>query len=58
MKISDFLRLEKANLITEFQLSRINREGNVMKFALVKIDKMFSKFAFLQNVKSHYLNDQ
>ena len=58
MKISDSLHLEKANLITKFHLSRINREGNVVKDAHVKIDKKFSKFEFLQNVKSHYLDNQ
>jgi len=58
MKISDSLHLEKANLITKFHLSRINREGNVVKYAHVKIDKIFSKFEFLQNVTSYYLDNQ
>ena len=55
MKISDSLHLEKENLITKFHLSRINKEGNVVKGAHVKIDKIFSKFEFLQNVKLHTL---
>ena len=57
MKISDSLHLGKANLITKFHLSRINREGNVLKFAHVKIDEIFSKFEFLQKIKSHYLDN-
>ena len=50
MKISDSLHLEKANLITKYHLSRINREGNVVKYARVKIDKFFSKFELLQKL--------
>ena len=36
MKILDSLHLGKTNLITKFHLSRINREGNVVKFAYKK----------------------
>ena len=50
MKISDSLHLEKANLITKFHLSRINREGNVVKDAHVKIDKIFQNLNLCKNL--------
>ncbi len=46
MQISDSLHLEKSNLTTKYHLSRINREGNVVKYVHVKINKKFSKFEF------------
>jgi hypothetical protein len=49
------------NIMTKFHLSRINREGNVVKFVHVKIDKLFfSKFEVLQKL-NHIIsttNDQ
>jgi hypothetical protein len=58
MKISDLLHLDMINIITKFHPSRIDREGNVVKFVCVKIDKIVSKFEFLQKVKSHYLDNR
>ena len=56
--MSDPLHPDKRNIVTKFYLSRINREGDVVKYSQVKIDKIFSKFEFLQNVKSRYLDNQ
>ena len=50
MKISDSMHLDVINIITKYYLSRIDREGNVVKIVCVKINKIFSKFEFLQNV--------
>ena len=58
MKISDPMHLDMINVITKYYLSRIDKEGSVVKFVCVKIDKIFSKLEFLQNVKPHYLDDQ
>ena len=58
LKIWNLLYLDKTNIVIKFHLHRINREGNVVKFVHVKIDKMFSKLEFLQEVKSQYLNNQ
>ena len=58
MKISDPMHLNMINIITKYRLSRIDREENVVKFVCVKIDKIFSKFEFLQKVKSYYLDNQ
>ena len=52
MKISDSLYFDIINIITKFQLYRIDREGNVVKFVCVKIDKIFLNFKFFQKVKS------
>ena len=52
MKILDSLQLGKTNLLTKIYLSRINREGNVVKFSYIKSWQNFSKLKFLQEVKS------
>ena len=46
MKISDPMHIDLINVITKYHHSRIDREANVMKYAHVKIDKIFSKFEF------------
>ena len=43
MKMLNLLHHDKSNIITNFQINRINGEGNVVKFAHVKIDKIFPK---------------
>ena len=53
MKMLDLLHLNKTNIITKFQINRIIRKGNVVKFAHVKIDKIFPKLEFLQLHKLH-----
>ena len=50
MRMSALLHLEKTNPITKFQLSRINREGNVVKDAHVKIDKIFQNLNFYKKL--------
>ena len=57
MKMSDPLHLDIINIITKFYLSRINKDGNVVKLVCIKINKIFLKFEFLQKVKSHYLDN-
>ena len=54
MKMLNLLHNDKSNIITKFQINRINGEGNVVKFAHVKIGKIFSKLEFLQLNKSYY----
>ena len=58
MKILYSLHVGKANLITKFHLSRIDKEGNVMEFVHAKIGKNFSKLKFLQEAKSQYFDNQ
>ena len=58
MKILYLLHPDKANIIAKFQINRINKEGTVVKFVHVKIDKIFPKLEFLQLIKSHYLTFQ
>ena len=53
-KILHLLHPDKANIITKFQINRINKEGTVVKFVHVKIDKIFPKLEFLQLIKSIY----
>ena len=46
MKISDPMHLDMINIITKYHLSRIDREGNVVKYAHVKINKIFQNLNF------------
>ena len=55
MKISDLLHPDKTSIITKFHLSRINREGNVMEFTHVQIDKIFSKLEFFARKLNHII---
>ena len=55
MKMLNLLHYDKSNIITNFQINRTNGEGNVVKFAHVKIDNIFPKLEFLRLIKSHYL---
>ena len=46
LKIIDSLHPDKTNLISEFQLSRVNKERNVVKFVHFKIHGILSELEF------------
>ena len=50
MKISDQMHLDVINVITKYHHSRIDREGNVVKYARVKIDKDFQNLNFCKKL--------
>ena len=55
MKISDLLYYNMINIITKFQLYRIDREGKVMKFVCAKIDKIFQNLNFCKKLNRIFL---